>query len=222
MTCTPAEAAATMTQMLDCVGCQLDAPRCPRHRMSLPVLACLILAGEPLQASQVAHSHGSGEAMRALVVPAERAGRIPSSTADLWMAAALLHDVGYAHPRSGNHAVDGARHLRGLGAPAPLVALVAWHSISAYETAVRDLDIDLLREFGQPSELAAAALWVADFTTSPHGRPVTVSERLTEIRSRYAADSPVLAALAAAEPDLAGARALVARELVAAPHIYVA
>ncbi|WP_251153609.1 HD domain-containing protein [Cellulosimicrobium sp. Marseille-Q4280] len=199
--------------MLDCPGCRLDGAWCTVHPMSMPVLACLILAAQPLHTDRLAHSRGVGEAMRSLVVPAENAGLLTSSTADLWMAAALLHDVGYARPGSGHHAVDGARYLRALGAPAPLVAMVAWHSTAPYEVAARGLEVDLAAEFGRPSPLGAAALWVADFTTSPHGRQISVEERLAEIRCRYPADSPVLAALDASQGDLAASFALVAAQL---------
>ncbi|MFD6855509.1 HD domain-containing protein [Streptomyces diastaticus] len=49
---------------------------------------------------------------------------------DLLVAAAWLHDIGYAPELrdTGSHPLDGARHLESLGAPARLVRLVAHHS----------------------------------------------------------------------------------------------
>jgi len=50
--------------------------------------------------------------------------------AQLLVAAAWLHDIGYA-PRlrdSGFHPLDGARHLRAIGWPPAICNLVAHHS----------------------------------------------------------------------------------------------
>jgi putative nucleotidyltransferase with HDIG domain len=65
---------------------------------------------------------------------------LSAEDADLLVAAALLHDVGYAPSlnRLGFHAVDGARFLRGLGQER-LARLVAHHSGARFEAEERDL-----------------------------------------------------------------------------------
>jgi hypothetical protein len=96
------------------------------------------------------------------------------------VAAAVLHDVGYGHPVTGFHPLDGAAFLAREGF-APLIChLVAYHSGSPLEAQVRgiepaeyepfDVDIDpsVLRR------LNSVLRW-ADMTTGPTG--ATVSSR---------------------------------------------
>jgi hypothetical protein len=46
------------------------------------------------------------------------------------------------------------------------------------------------------------ALWYADLTTGPDGQPMTVRERLAEIRGRYGPDSVVTRTWGRAEPHV--------------------
>lgn len=118
--------------------------------------------------------------------------------ADL-VIAATLHDIGYGHPTSGFHPIDGARFLADNGFSKVVCHLVAHHSASSLEAEERGLDGDLFREFGISRdtansagiERAHAVLWYADLTTSPDGEDVDVKDRLNEICARYGPNDPV-------------------------------
>lgn len=126
---------------------------------------------------------------------------------DRLIAAGVVHDIGYGAPRTGMHAIDGALLLeRSWPALADLAPLVAWHSTAEHECRARSMPAP---RWPRPDPLDAALLWVADFSTSPTGERVTISERVNEIRTRYSADSPVIAALDAATYDLQVAQQLV-------------
>jgi hypothetical protein len=88
--------------------------------------AAEILSGDP-----ELHEHASRTARRA----AELAQRIPGTRATDVMAAAWLHDIGYAAPlkRTGFHPLDGALFLMGEDWPERIVRLVAHHSLAALE-----------------------------------------------------------------------------------------
>lgn len=118
------------------------------------------------------------------------------------LAAAWLHDVGYAPELAdtGLHAVDGARYLRNEGFPERVVNLVAHHSGARFEAAERGLDTELA-EFALEDGSVMDALITADLTTGPNGERVEYSERIAEILRRYSEDDPVYRAwLKAAEP----------------------
>jgi hypothetical protein len=105
----------------------------------------------------------------------------------LLTASAWLHDIGYASPLvdTGFHPIDGARHLRRLGADERLVNLVAHHSCARVEASLRELGSVLVDEFPRDDSLPHDELCFCDITTSPDGELVTVEERLAEIRERY-------------------------------------
>lgn len=165
-----------------------------------------MLGAADLSTQRLAHTLAVGERMAELA----RSRGNSSDMVDLYAAAGALHDIGYAYPDTGHHAIDGARHLHACGMPDTLVNLVAYHSTARYEAAERGMQA-ALRAFAAPARWPAAALWVADFTTSPTGARVTVSERIGEIRGRYAPDSPVIRALDASRDDLTAALVLVGR-----------
>ena len=102
------------------------------------------------------------------------------------VAAAWLHDIGYAEEvrETGFHPVDGARFLKRTGWNDEVVRLVAHHSCSRYEAALRGLE-DALSEFPRPSPELEDALCFCDMTTGPGGERVDVGDRLAEIRERY-------------------------------------
>jgi len=135
---------------------------------------------------------------------------VPAEDAELLVAAAWLHDIGYspAIADTGFHPLDGARHLRSLGAPARLCNLVAHHSAAVVEAKVRHMRGVLLAEFPTEESIVADALTFADMTTSPTGHPVTVEERLAEILERYPPTDPVHRAIRESSEQL---RAVVAR-----------
>ncbi|MFJ1800479.1 HD domain-containing protein [Streptomyces sp. NPDC088180] len=126
--------------------------------------------------------------------------------AGLLLAAATLHDVGYA-PRlaaTGFHPLDGARFLRDEhGADKRLVRLVANHSFALLEADERGLREELAAEFPlleQP--LLVDALVYCDMTTTPDGDRTTAQDRVAEIRSRYGDDSVVGRFIRRAAPEI--------------------
>ncbi|MEU5048646.1 HD domain-containing protein [Streptomyces sp. NPDC021096] len=141
--------------------------------------------------------------------------------AELLVAAAVLHDVGYA-PRlagTGFHPLDGARFLRDEhGADERLVRLVANHSFALLEAEERGLREVLEREFPLLDEpLLVDALVYCDMTTTPDGQPTTAKERVAEIEGRYGADSLVGRFIRRASPEIFAAVARVEAALVAQP-----
>ncbi len=131
---------------------------------------------------------------------------VPEADRELLVAAAWLHDIGYAPPLhdSGFHPLDGARNLAALGAPARLVRLVAHHSGAEYEAAQRGLSAELAVYRREDSPLLDA-LTCADMTTGPSGRRLRLDERIEEILTRYAPGSEVHTAITSAVPYLSEA-----------------
>lgn len=105
--------------------------------------------------------------------------------AHVLVSAAWLHDIGYATELTdtGFHPVDGARHLRRLGADERVVSLVAHHSFASMEAEVRGQTITT--EFPVWDPVYDDALCYCDMTTGPAGESVTAAERLDEIQERY-------------------------------------
>lgn len=102
---------------------------------------------------------------------------------DVLVAAAYLHDIGYAPELadSGFPPLDGARYLREIGAPRRLVNLVAHHSLARVEAHRRGLDQELA-EFEDEHTPVRDALWFCDMTTGPDGQYTTVRARIAEIQ----------------------------------------
>jgi putative nucleotidyltransferase with HDIG domain len=138
-------------------------------------------------------SHTAGVARRAEQV----ARALPVEEQDLLVAAAWLHDIGYAAELTdtGLHSLDGAEYLLRAGVPRRLCALVAHHSGAAAVAEVLGLG-DRLAAFEDDRGRLRDALWYCDMTTSPDGHPVMVDDRLAEIRERRGPDDPVVRALA--------------------------
>lgn len=138
-------------------------------------------------------SHTAGVARRA-----EQVARVlPDGEQDLLVAAAWLHDIGYAAELvdTGLHSLDGARYLLRAGAARRLCALVAHHSGAAAVAEVQGL-ADRLAVFEDERGRLRDALWYCDMTTSPDGHPIMADDRLAEIRERRGPDDPVVRALA--------------------------
>jgi hypothetical protein len=98
---------------------------------------------------------------------------LPAEDADLLVAAAFLHDVGYAPSlhRLGFHPVDGARFLRAQGQER-LACLVAHHSGARFEAEERGL-VEELAAFPVEEGPVMDALTFADMTTGPAGQLLT-------------------------------------------------
>lgn len=125
---------------------------------------------------------------------------------ELLVAAAVLHDIGYAPDLAMRsfHPLDGALSLQALNAPARLCALVARHSCAIYEAELRGYGADIA-EFPDEMSPLRDALWYCDMVTGPDGRRLTVGDRLSEIRSRYGPESLVSRFLDIARPELVAA-----------------
>lgn len=146
-------------------------------------------------------AHSQGVAARAAGLEG-----VLGADADLLTASAVLHDVGYA-PRlvvTGFHPLDGARFLKEEhGADARLTRLVANHSFALLEADERGLRQVLAAEFPLLAEpLLVDALVYCDMTTTPYGAPTTAQERVTEILSRYGANSLVGRFIRRAAPEI--------------------
>jgi hypothetical protein len=146
-------------------------------------------------------SHAQAVGDKARVV----AGVLSAEDADLLVAAALVHDVGYAPSlnRLGFHAVDGARFLRAQGQER-LARLVAHHSGARFEAEERDL-AEELAAFPVEDGPVMDALTFADMTTGPTGQVMTLNERIEEVQRRYPPDDPVHRAIDRARPLLQAA-----------------
>lgn len=135
------------------------------------------------------------------------------------LAAAWLHDVGYAPELAdtGLHAMDGARFLRNEGFPERVVNLVAHHSGARFEAAERGLDAELA-EFRFEDSAVMDALITADLTTGPNGERVEYSERIAEILRRYPEDDPVSRAWSRAAEPIGWSVRRTRWRLAAVPH----
>lgn len=132
----------------------------------------------------------------------ELASCLVPEDADLLVAAAYLHDIGYAPELaiSGFHPLDGARHLRSLGHER-LAGLVAHHTRARYEARLRGLE-EALGDFDDEGSLVSEALAYCDLTTGPSGQRMAPMQRLADVESRYGEDSPVTTGLRSAWPEL--------------------
>jgi hypothetical protein len=130
---------------------------------------------------------------------------LSAEDADLLVAAALVHDVGYAPSlnRFCFHAVDGARFLRAQGQER-LARLVAHHSGARFEAEERGL-VEELAAFPVQDGPVMDALTFADMTTGPAGQPMTLEQRIAEVQRRYPLEDPVPRAMVRARPELQAA-----------------
>jgi hypothetical protein len=114
---------------------------------------------------------------------------------EMLLAAAYLHDVGYAPQltKTGFHPLDGARFVHKAG-HARLAGLVAHHSASDAEADERGF-AEELAEFPAEDSLVARALIYCDLTTGPAGEEMGVSARLIELSHRLGEDDPTVRAV---------------------------
>src|SRR5215467_6913638 len=106
--------------------------------------------------------------VRSVAEEAERIVCVVGEDAELLVAAAVLHDVGYGPSvaETGFHPLDGARYLAGLGASDRLCCLVARHSCAIKEAEMRGLGVDVAG-FDDESTPTRDALWYCDMVTGP-------------------------------------------------------
>ena len=146
-------------------------------------------------------SHTKGVAERARYV-----GEVLSEKdRALLIAAAYLHDIGYAPSlkRTGFHPLDGAYYLLSHGQKR-LASLVAYHSEAPFEAELRGLTAELDKIPREHSTLADA-LTYCDMTIGPTGRRVSFEERIEDILERYGETHIVHQAIHRAAPALTGA-----------------
>jgi hypothetical protein len=135
---------------------------------------------------------------------------------DLLVAAAYLHDIGYAAPivDTGFHPLDGARYLSDLGL-FELACQVAHHSGAAIEADFRGLAAELA-EFPRPTDAVADAVTYADVTSGPTGHAMEPGDRFAEIVQRHGEDSIVAAARSQARAQMYAAVGRTLRRATAA------
>lgn len=136
------------------------------------------------------------------------------------VAAAWLHDVGYAPELvdTGFHPLDGARYLRQAGVDEAVISLVAYHSCAPIEAKVRGLVAELASEFAPGGPVLTDALLYCDMTTGPGGDYVRAADRLVEIRSRYGPDHEVTRFVELAASEILTTAARVEELLAAQPR----
>ncbi|MEV0382812.1 HD domain-containing protein [Nonomuraea sp. NPDC050643] len=148
-------------------------------------------------------AHTQGVAARAVSL-----APILGDEADTLTAAAYLHDIGYAPSlvATGFHPLDGARYLRDVyRADDTLCRLVAHHSCAVNEALERSLFAELTTEFDEERPELVEALTYCDMTTGPDGTPLTATERLAEIHSRYGPEHLVSRSITASTPCILAA-----------------
>lgn len=154
------------------------------------------LAGQPRRLAHV----------RGLVTAAQQVGRhFDAQTADCLVAAAWLHDIGYAPSvrRTDFHPLDGAVFARSAGFGEGVASLVAFHSGAHLEASERGSQG--LSEFRDPPSDVLDALTFCDLTTGPDGSPVSAQDRLSDVLTRYGPEDPVHRAVDAGRDELLAA-----------------
>lgn len=146
-----------------------------------------------------AHVQGVAEVAREV---GERLG----PDGDLLVAAAWLHDVGWAPEVAVSEfpAIDGARYLQRLGAPPRLVNLCANYGAAAVEARFYRRESEMT-EFPDERGPVRDALWYCDLRVGPDGQRMSFSERIGDTLRRYGEHPLVTPWMAAVEPELRAA-----------------
>ena len=153
------------------------------------------------------HSQAVAERARSL------AGAFSRDDAVHLVAAAYLHDIGYAPSLhdTGCHALDGASRLRTLGQER-LARLVAHHAEARFEARLRGLEHELEGFPREPSSVADA-LTFCDMPLGSAGEPMTLPERALDIAQRYGEEDAATRSLSWSMPYLSLALARTERHL---------
>lgn len=140
--------------------------------------------------------------VQAVAAKARRVRPAVEPDGGLLVAAAYLHDIGYAPDivDTGFHQLDGARFLRARGAPDRLTGLVANHSLASADAEQQGW-AGGLAEFPDEHTPVRDALWFCDMTTGPDGQTMTVAERVAEVARRYGPDHPKTKVRVATAPE---------------------
>jgi hypothetical protein len=128
--------------------------------------------------------------VRAVASKAARvATTFSSNDAGVLVAAAWLHDIGYAGDLalSGFHPLDGGRFVRARGVEDRVALLVANHSGARVEAELRGIE-GYAAEFPFIDDALDAALTYCDLTTGPDGLEMSLHRRVAEISDRYGRD----------------------------------
>jgi len=106
-------------------------------------------------------------------------------TRELLVAAAYVHDIGYAPSiqRTGFHPLDGAHYLLSFN-QTRLASLVAYHSEAPFEAELRSL-LPELNHIPREHSTLADALTYCDMHTGPTGQKLTFEQRIADIFQRY-------------------------------------
>jgi len=121
---------------------------------------------------------------------------LDEDTKDICMAAALLHDVGYAPSLNVHdfHPVDGYMAIKSLF-PCEISLPVLYHSFADLECNFRRPDMEI--HYDDKMDAKASKVWelltYCDLHTDGQGNLVTVDERYADIKLRHGADSIVYA-----------------------------
>ncbi|MGJ7440530.1 HD domain-containing protein [Aquipuribacter sp. MA13-6] len=144
------------------------------------------------------------------------AAGLPDRDRDRLVAAAYLHDIGYAAELvdTGFHPLDGARHLQRLGRH-DLAGLIAHHTGADVEARHRGLAEELARFPGATGPLADA-LTFSDLTSGPLGERVDPGPRFAEVVDRHGPGSIVARSRAEARVELYAAVVRTLRRVSAA------
>lgn len=147
------------------------------------------------------------------------AGRIAPAfgdDAETLVAAAYLHDIGYAPVLAvtGFHPLDGGRFVRDQGLDR-IACLVAHHSGARLEAQLRGID-GYGDEFRFEDGPLDHALTFCDLTTGPDGSPVSLTRRVEEITERYGPDAVTARAITAGVPEFERACRLTEQRIAAA------
>jgi hypothetical protein len=131
----------------------------------------------------------------------------PSTGRGTLVAAAYLHDIGYAPDlaQTGFHPLDGARFVRAKGEE-HIAHLVAHHSGARVEAKLRRIE-GFESEFPFLDSELDQALTYCDLTTGPDGVRVTLEHRVEEITRRYGPEHVVARSAIACFADFEAAGA---------------
>ena len=147
-----------------------------------PLTEVEALSGELLAAegTRLAHVRTAGFVASRLAV------LFDPEEAELLVAAATLHDIGYSQriAHTGFHPLDGGVFLRAQGYPDRLARLVAHHSLAVLTADEHGIH-DLVEQFPREEGLLADALAYADMHSAPDGQIIAVQRRLADIARRH-------------------------------------